>query len=49
MTLARFRNRGPLSLELFNHQLWEKDPLQVVTRGLERIRGLVEGCSGIDP
>jgi 2-keto-myo-inositol isomerase len=34
--------RGPLSLELFNRQLWEQDPLEVVTRGLERIRGLVE-------
>jgi 2-keto-myo-inositol isomerase len=35
--------RGPLSLELFNHQLWAQDPLEVVTRGLERIRALVEG------
>jgi 2-keto-myo-inositol isomerase len=35
--------RGPLSLELFNHKLWEQDPLEVVKRGLERIRGLVEG------
>ena len=35
--------RGPLSLELFNRRLWEQDPLEVVTRGLERIRGLVEG------
>jgi 2-keto-myo-inositol isomerase len=34
--------RGPLSLELFNRSLWEKDPLEVVERGLERIRGLVE-------
>ena len=35
--------RGPLSLELFNRRLWEQDPLEVVTRGLERIRALVEG------
>jgi 2-keto-myo-inositol isomerase len=34
--------RGPLSLELFNRALWEQDPLEVVQRGLERIRGLVE-------
>jgi 2-keto-myo-inositol isomerase len=33
--------RGPLSLELFNHELWSQDPLQVVTRGLDRIRALV--------
>ena len=33
---------GPLSLELFNRELWEQDPLAVVTRGLERIRALVE-------
>ena len=32
---------GPLSLELFNHHLWEQDPLEVVTRGLERIRAPV--------
>ena len=41
--LRKIGYRGPLSLELFNHQLWEQDPLEVVTRGLERIRGLVEG------
>ena len=33
--------RGPLSLELFNRSLWEQDPLEVVERGLERIRALV--------
>jgi sugar phosphate isomerase/epimerase len=33
--------RGPLSLELFNRTLWAQDPLQVVTRGLERMRALV--------
>ena len=34
--------RGPLSLELFNRELWEQDPFQVVKRGLDRIRALVE-------
>jgi 2-keto-myo-inositol isomerase len=34
--------RGPLSLELFNRKLWEQDPLEVVKRGLARIRELVE-------
>jgi sugar phosphate isomerase/epimerase len=33
---------GPLSLELFNRTLWEQDPFEVVKRGLERIRELVE-------
>jgi 2-keto-myo-inositol isomerase len=34
--------RGPLSLELFNRDLWAKDPFEVVRIGLERVRGLVE-------
>jgi 2-keto-myo-inositol isomerase len=34
--------RGPLSLELFNRKLWEQEPFEVVMRGLERIRALVE-------
>ena len=34
--------RGPLSLELFNRELWDARPARVVTRGLERIRALVE-------
>lgn len=33
--------RGPLSLELFNQALWERDPLEVAQRGLERLRALV--------
>jgi sugar phosphate isomerase/epimerase len=33
---------GPLSLELFNRDLWECDPGIVVKRGLERMRSLVE-------
>jgi sugar phosphate isomerase/epimerase len=35
--------RGPLSLELFNPALWERDPAEVVKIGLDRIRSLVEG------
>jgi sugar phosphate isomerase/epimerase len=35
--------RGPLSLELFNPELWAQDPFDVVQRGLDRIRRLVEG------
>jgi sugar phosphate isomerase/epimerase len=34
--------RGPISLELFNRSLWTQDPSEVVRRGLERIRALVE-------
>jgi 2-keto-myo-inositol isomerase len=34
--------RGPLSLELFNRELWEADPLQVITTGLNRVKALVE-------
>jgi sugar phosphate isomerase/epimerase len=32
---------GPLSLELFNRRLWSEDPLQVVQRGIDRVRTLV--------
>jgi sugar phosphate isomerase/epimerase len=34
--------KGPLSLELFNRDLWECDPETVVRRGLDRVRSLVE-------
>lgn len=34
---------GPLSLELFNRDLWAHDPAEVVRTGLERIRALTEG------
>ena len=33
--------RGPLSLELFNRDLWSKDPFEVARLGLERIEALV--------
>ncbi len=32
--------RGPLSLELFNRELWSQDPASVMRRGIERIREL---------
>jgi 2-keto-myo-inositol isomerase len=35
--------RGPLSLELFNRDLWRKDSLEVVSTGLARLKRLVEG------
>jgi sugar phosphate isomerase/epimerase len=33
--------RGPLSLELFNRDLWAKDPAEVVRIGLERVKAVV--------
>jgi sugar phosphate isomerase/epimerase len=33
--------RGPLSLELFNRELWSQDPGAVIRRGIEGIRELV--------
>jgi len=29
-----------MSLELFNEALWEQDPLEVITTGLERMKSL---------
>lgn len=37
-TLLRCGFRGTLSLELFNRQYWERDPLEVARIGLERMR-----------
>ena len=34
---------GPISLELFNHDLWARNPFEVVKTGLDRIRALVGG------
>jgi sugar phosphate isomerase/epimerase len=34
--------RGPLSLELFNRELWSQDPGAVIRRGIERTRSLAE-------
>lgn len=33
---------GPLSLELFNRALWDRDPAEVARLGLERVRALTE-------
>lgn len=41
--LREIRYRGPLSLELFNESLWQKDPFEVARVGLERVRMLAEG------
>ena len=35
--------RGPLSLELFNHTLWDHDPREVIEQGLRRVRAVVDG------
>ncbi|WP_406696690.1 sugar phosphate isomerase/epimerase [Singulisphaera sp. Ch08] len=35
--------RGPLSLELFNRELWSHDPYEVARAGIERMKSLVEG------
>jgi len=40
--LRQIGYHGPLSLELFNRDLWEADPELVVKRGLDRMRALVE-------
>jgi sugar phosphate isomerase/epimerase len=40
--LRKIGYHGPLSLELFNRDLWEADPEVVIKRGLERVRSLVD-------
>lgn len=40
--LRRINYRGPLSLELFNKEVWAKDPFDVIQLGLDRVRALVE-------
>ena len=44
--LLKIGYSGPLSLELFNRSLWDRDPLEVITVGLERIKELVEAACG---
>lgn len=34
--------RGPISLELFNRDLWTRDPLEVARRGFDRLQGLLD-------
>ncbi|MBY0398232.1 MAG: sugar phosphate isomerase/epimerase [Thermoleophilia bacterium] len=36
--------RGPVSLELFNRPLWERDPYDVVKTGLDRVKALAESA-----
>ena len=35
--------QGTISLELFNAELWEKDPAEVLKQGFERLKELAEG------
>lgn len=35
--------KGPVSLELFNPDLWAQDPLEVARRGLAKMREVLEG------
>ncbi|MCS7253507.1 MAG: sugar phosphate isomerase/epimerase family protein [Armatimonadota bacterium] len=35
--------RGAISLELFNRELWERDPKEVAQVGIEKMRAIVEG------
>ena len=41
--LAAGGYRGYLSLELFNHSYWKRDPNEVAKEGLEKLRAVVEG------
>lgn len=41
-TLRAIGYRGCLSLELFNREYWQKDPLEVARTGLEKTRVLVQ-------
>jgi sugar phosphate isomerase/epimerase len=41
-TLAAIGFRGTLSLELFNRDYWQQDPLEVARRGLAKMRRAVE-------
>ena len=34
--------QGPLSLELFNREYWQRDPLDVAREGLEKMKAVVE-------
>jgi len=45
-TLYQTGFRGMLSLELFNRQYWEKDPLEVARTGLEKMRAVVRKALG---
>jgi sugar phosphate isomerase/epimerase len=36
--------QGMISLELFNRQLWQQDPAEVLDLGIKRLRELVENA-----
>jgi len=44
--LAEIRYTGPLSLELFNREHWEMDPVEVAAVGLEKMRANVKAAMG---
>lgn len=44
--LVRCGFRGAFSLELFNPEYWQRDPLAVAKEGLEKMRGAVEEALG---
>lgn len=43
--LVEINYTGPLSLELFNRELWQRDPLEVAKLGLEKMRAQVADFS----
>jgi sugar phosphate isomerase/epimerase len=43
-SLSQIGYRGMLSLELFNHDYWRQDALQVAKTGLEKMRAIVRGA-----
>ncbi len=40
--LRKIGYQGTISLELFNRELWEQDPREVLSMGIERLKQLVE-------
>lgn len=45
-TLKEIGYRGYLSLELFNHDYWKRDPHEVARTGLEKLKAAVKGAVG---
>jgi sugar phosphate isomerase/epimerase len=43
-TLAAIGFPGPLSLEIFNRELWEQDPLEVAKEGVRRIHRIMDNA-----
>lgn len=44
--LQRIGFTGPLSLELFRNELWQRDPLDVAREGIDRMIAVVEAAGG---